>query len=268
MDSDEAKSAIGMYVRVKQGDGAWHYGRARLVGVSGKKAVIRPFWHRRTEEVPLNSIRLWKAGNAIRRENGMLLPSDSSNGNGRGPWIVMDVDSGLAYRNSHFGFHRNLDSVKQYAEERIGRRARGRLAKRPDVGDLQVVTLKFARQQQARVFGEPPPKKELPALPLDNGASGALGSPVSITKSLSAAYLAVASASEELLAAQEAKVAADARLEAATQKWQQARDVVRQVEETIGTGKVHHGSGSKIPCSEEIKAGTGPPSSGAVPASV
>ena len=64
MTLPEAQARIGQPVRIhpRAGHGGGHYGRANLVGVDGRRLVVKPWGrHRQTERMRPEDVVAWKA---------------------------------------------------------------------------------------------------------------------------------------------------------------------------------------------------------------
>ena len=68
MTKDEATPFRGQLVRAATGGGHWHHTCGRLIAVRNKTALIKPFACKDVVQVPLASIRPWKAANAAAKQ--------------------------------------------------------------------------------------------------------------------------------------------------------------------------------------------------------
>ena len=66
-------------VRLFSKNASQHAHRALLFGISGNTAIVKPYGHRRTEEVDLSVLRFWKAGNDfdISEAEGCVAPLET-----------------------------------------------------------------------------------------------------------------------------------------------------------------------------------------------
>jgi hypothetical protein len=66
MQLENPQQYVGSYVRIRPHNGNRHFGRAKLIEVEGRFAVVKPFGHGKEERVPVTDLHSWASGNVTR----------------------------------------------------------------------------------------------------------------------------------------------------------------------------------------------------------
>mgnify|MGYP005840177317 CR=1 FL=1 len=89
-----------------------HWGGGLLLEVEGEYGIIKPgFRHRKTERIPLSSIKPWKSKNANRMQrDGVFLFEEEMK------YTIVDLENSLVWAGSQMGFIKTMEHALTYAD--------------------------------------------------------------------------------------------------------------------------------------------------------
>lgn len=162
-----------------------HSGRARLLAIHGDTAVVHPFGHRRTEEVPVSHVKLWKGGNHY-RTNERKLPSLND------PYVIYLPQKKLFWAGT--SWKKSIDNAKSYEFEHRARqgisKALNQESNKKPVGDDTITIVKRSKVP-AWVA---PVKRVEPTIPVDEKKNPVWNEPENVIPVLDEAPAAAAPA--------------------------------------------------------------------------
>lgn len=162
---EEAKSLIDSgyaWVRHDSLADKAHWGGGMLLGVEGSYGIVKPgLRHRKTERIPLSSIKPWKSKNADRMQrDGVCLREEEMK------YAVVDIEHALIWAGSQKGFVKSLDHAILYndivhANKGIGGMKRSkRFADMADQDRIEIVPFEKAEALLFKWQPKEEPKKE------------------------------------------------------------------------------------------------------------